>query len=92
MSRKTVCNLCIIVIVVTILLSTMIIADFNFALHKQRPVFCITQNTYEDGGTVEYIGLGYKIIDYNVIEGRQDVKLGTLFMRYDSYNYDEVKK
>ena len=45
MSRKTVKNLLIACIVIVILLSTMIIADFNYVLQKQQPIFCFSQYT-----------------------------------------------
>ena len=90
MSRKTVRNLFVIVIIAVVLLSTMIIADFNYVLQKQKPVFCFIQNSYEDGGTIEYIGLGYKIIDYNAIYGRKDIVLGSIFKQYEP-RVDESK-
>lgn len=90
MSRKTVRNLLIFCVVAVVLLSTMIIADFNYVLQNQKPIFCFIRNAYEDGGTVEYIGLGYKITDYNAMHGRQDVDLGSIFKRYDP-QIDESK-
>lgn len=90
MSRKTVKNLLIFCVVAIVILATMIIADFNYVLQNQTPIFCFVRNVYEDGGTVEYIGLGYKIVDYNVMHGRQDVDLGSIFKRYDP-QIDESK-
>lgn len=83
MNRKTVRNLFLTVIIVSILLSTMIIADLNYVLKNQKPVFCFIKNTYEDGGTIEYVGFGYKIINYNATYGRQDVVFGSIFKAYD---------
>jgi hypothetical protein len=34
----------------------------------------------KDGGTSEYLGLGYKIIDYNKIDGRKDVVFIPLYI------------
>lgn len=48
------------------------------------PIFCKETGKYLDGGTTVYIGLGYKIIDYNVLEGYKGYKIGTYFMRYDN--------
>ncbi len=90
MSRKTVKNLLIACIVIVILLSTMIIADFNYVLQKQQPIFCFSQYIHDDGGTVEYTGLGYKIISYNAKYGRHDIDLGPVFMSYDP-QIDESK-
>ncbi len=83
MSRKTVKMLLIFCIVILILISTIIIADFNYVLQGRKPVFCLYSKQYEDGGTIEYIGLGYKIIKYNAISGRQDVELGSILKKYD---------
>lgn len=83
MNRKTVKTILISAVVIVILMSTMIIADFNDVLHGQSPVFCLKRNTYDDGGTIEYIGLGYKIIDYNATYGREDIVVGSFFKRYD---------
>lgn len=90
MNRKTVRNLLVTCVVVVILLSTMIIADYNYVIHNEKPIFCFIKNAYEDGGTIEYVGLGYKIIDYNALHGRQDIVLGSIFKRYDP-QIDESK-
>lgn len=90
MNRKTVLNLLLICVVIAVLISTMIIADYNYVLQNQKPIFCFIKNAYEDGGTVEYVGFGYKIIDYNALHGRQDVDLGSIFKRYDP-KIDESK-
>ena len=87
MDRKTVRNMLIFSVVVIILLATMIIADFNYVLHSEKPIFCFIKNTYEDGGTVEYVGFGYKIIDYNVLDGRQDIVLGSILKKYEPQIY-----
>lgn len=81
MSRKTVKNLLIACIVIVILLSTMIVADFNYVLQKQQPIFCFSQHIHDDGGSVEYVGFGYKIISYNATYGRHDIVLGSIFKR-----------
>ena len=48
-----------------------------------EPIFCIKIGAYSDGGTKEYLGLGYKIIDYNKLDGYDGYKIGTWFMFYD---------
>lgn len=90
MSRKTVKNILIICTIVVILLSTMIIADFNYVLQGEKPVFCFSKKEYKDGGTIEYIGFGYKIINYNAMAGRNDTVLGSILKRYDP-QIDETK-
>lgn len=66
--------------------------DKNRAREGQKPIFCIPIGAYSDGGTVEYIGLGYKVIDFNKMEEIVDntmnyytkVHIGSWFMTYDS--------
>ena len=47
------------------------------------PFFAIPTKTYKDGGTKEYVGLGYKVIKYNQLQGRRDKELGTWGLKYD---------
>lgn len=83
MSRKTVMNLLIIVIIALILIFTMSIVDFNLVLHGNLPKFCFNTVKHDDGGTMEYTGIGYKIIAYNATGGRHDIKIGSMFLRYE---------
>ena len=43
-----------------------------------EPIFCVNIKTYRDGGTKEYIGIGYKVIKYNNNQ-RKDFQIGTFF-------------
>lgn len=52
---------------------TMIGTDFILAKMDIRPIFSIRTAIYKDGGTATYQGFGYKVIDYNKLEGRDDV-------------------
>ncbi|MBS8263921.1 hypothetical protein DYI25_05665 [Mesobacillus boroniphilus] len=47
--------------------------DYYLAKEDKPPNFSILSNVYKDGGTKVYTGLGYKVIDYNQIDGRKDV-------------------
>ena len=47
------------------------------------PFFAIPTKTYKDGGTKEYVGLGYKVIKYNQLQGRRDKEFGTWGLKYD---------
>ena len=44
-----------------------------------------------DGGTIEYFGLGYKVIDFHTLAGYDDIKIGTWFMDYDDFD-EEMKE
>ena len=50
--------------------------------YNKGPFFAIKTKTYKDGGTKEYYGLGYKVIKYNVIEGKKSTQLGLWSMPY----------
>ena len=39
---------------------------------------------FTDGGTKEYIGLGYKVINYNQKQGRRDMDIGTWKLKYNT--------
>ena len=52
--------------------------------YKVGPIFAIKTKEYNDGGTKEYYGLGYKVIKYKEIEGRQDTQLGFWSMKYST--------
>ena len=52
--------------------------------YNKGPFFAIETKEYSDGGTKEYLGLGYKIIDYNKLDGYDEYKIGTWFMPYDN--------
>lgn len=38
-----------------------------------------------DGGTIEYFGLGYKVIDFHTLAGFDDVKIGSWFKDYNDF-------
>ena len=46
------------------------------------PIFAIKTKEYNDGGSKEYYGLGYKVIKYNETNGRKDTQLGFWSMKY----------
>ena len=47
--------------------------DFNLAKEDHPPNFSLLTEVYKDGGTKVYTGIGYKVIDYNQLDGRKDV-------------------
>lgn len=79
-------------IVVLVWLSFFTIDYVLFRFNK-KPVFSIPLKIYKDGGTVEYYGLGYKIIKYNVLDnkitgtvGRKDLEFGFWNLEYSEIN------
>ncbi len=84
-------------IILIILIAIIIISCLGFIFYKidnQRikndndPIFVINTVIYKDGGTKEYLGLGYKIIKYHTIEmelnNEKDIyDIGTWFLKYN---------
>lgn len=75
-----------ILIIVGILVLLAIICfcvDYSRVKKQEKPIFCINLATYRDGGTKEYYGLGYKVIDFNRIDGYDEMKIGSWLMKYE---------
>ena len=66
--------------------------DYNRVKNQEKPIFCIKDpaGVIMDGGTIEYLGLGYKVIDFHTIAGFDDIKIGTWFMDYNDFE-EEIK-
>jgi hypothetical protein len=62
-------------IVALLFIASFIMAGRDFYLVKEDrpPDFSLLKNVYKDGGTKVYIGISYKVIDYNQLNGRKDV-------------------
>lgn len=77
-----------ILVTVMILGITFFVIDYNRVKKQQKPIFCIKNpaGVYQDGGTVEYFGLGYKVIDFNRLGGYDEIKIGTWFMDYNDFS------
>ena len=78
--------------VIVILGIVFFVVDYNRVQKQEKPIFCIQNpaGIINDGGTVEYCGLGYKVIDFHTIAGFDDIKIGTWFMDYNDFN-EEMK-
>lgn len=78
--------------VIVILGIVFFVVDYNRVQKQEKPIFCIQNpaGIIKDGGTVEYFGLGYKVIDFHTIAGFDDIKIGTWFMDYNDFN-EEMK-
>lgn len=68
------------------------VVDYNRVKNNERPIFCISNpaGTINDGGTVEFFGLGYKVIDFHTLAGFDDIKIGTWFIDYNDFE-EEMK-
>ena len=76
--------------IIVVLGAIFFVIDYDRAKKQEKPIFCINIATYRDGGTKEYLGLGYKVIDFHTLEGFDDIKIGTWFMDYNDFN-EEMK-
>ena len=84
MTKETTKKLLIALIVLIVISGIFFLIDFNMMAQNKKPMFSITKSVYEDGGTVEYIGLFYKIFDYNITNGKDKVEFGTWFSKYNA--------
>ena len=89
---KVVSKIILVVVFLIIALAiTFFIVDYNRVQKQERPMFCINPyGVIMDGGTIVYIGLGYKVIDFHTIAGFDDIKIGTWFMDYNDFA-EEIK-
>ena len=74
-------NIFFIIVVILLLMVTsdiVLVSKFN-----KGPFFAIPVKTYDDGGSKEYYGIGYKVIKYKQLQGRRDKVLGTWGLKYN---------
>ncbi len=86
-------KICFSIIGVIVILGIVFFAvDYNRVQKQEKPIFCIKNpaGIMNDGGTIEYFGLGYKVIDFNTLAGFDDIKIGTWFMDYN--DFEEERK
>ena len=77
----------IIVGIVVILGIIFFAVDYNRVQKQEKPIFCIQNpaGVIRDGGTIEYFGLGYKVIDFHTLAGFDYIKIGTWLMDYNDF-------
>ncbi len=61
--KKTLISMAIFLIVWIVFFST----DYNRIKSKKSPIFCLPVAMYKDGGSVDYLGLFYKV-ERNVVD------------------------
>ena len=78
--------------IIVVLGIVFFIIDYNRVQKQEKPIFCIQNpaGIISDGGTIEYFGLGYKVIDFHTLAGYDDIKIGSWFMYYN--DFDEKMK
>jgi len=81
----------IIIISIFLLGGLFFIIDYSRVKNDKSPIFCINTTIYKDGGTRECIGFGYKVIEYKLLSGYKEKKIGTWQMNYKDY-LEEINK
>lgn len=71
----------IIIVVIGLLVTTDILLVKKVGV---GPFLAIRTKVYDDGGTKEYYGLGYKVIKYNQKVGRRDTVIGSWGIKYNT--------
>ena len=72
-------------------LGIFFVIDYSRASEGKAPLFCLREDSVNDGGTVIYKGAFYKVIDYHKTINYSknifydDVKIGTYGMKYEDY-------
>lgn len=90
MNKKIKVILTIVLINIIILGLIFFVVDYNKVKKQELPVFCVYIDTYHDGGTIEYLGLGYKVIAFHKFDMEEDtgyhdkIHIGSWFMTYKS--------
>ena len=73
-----------IIFILILIIMAMITTDIvRVAKYDKKPIFVIHTKTYKDGGSKEYMGIGYKVIDYKQLQGRRDIEIGTWGLKYN---------
>lgn len=78
--------------VIIILGILFFLIDYQRVQKQEKPIFCF-RNPYgiiAGGGTIEYLGFGYKVIEFHTLAGYNDIKIGSWFMDYNDFE-DEMK-
>lgn len=62
--------------------------DKKRALESKRPIFAVRTAIYKDGGSKDYIELGYKVIVFNTLCSYKEVKFGSWQMNINDFNQE----
>lgn len=83
------------VIFIVILLALALLGlsiDYNNVKQGLKPKFALKTNeyTYSIGNVYEYIGFGYKIIDYSGVSDYKNIDVGTIFSNVKKVEIDST--
>jgi len=97
MKKKIKKILRITLVVLVMVWVAMFITDFITTKLNTKPMFCLGHNTYDDGGSGEYYGLGYKVNVWCYLSAEEGLlvisEIGGYSMEFDVNEKDwEVEK
>lgn len=86
--KKTLKIIGISLIILVVLAIIFFSVDYIRVQKQEKPIFCIPNpaGSCNDGGTIEYFGLGYKIIDFNMLNGYDEMKIGSWAIQYEDFS------
>lgn len=83
--EKKIKKISTIVMIVIIVIGVLVTTDVLLVSKAHiGPFLAIRTKVYNDGGTKEYYGLGYKVIKYNQKVGRRDTVTGSWGIKYNT--------
>ena len=83
--EKKIKKISTIVMIVIIVIGVLVTTDILLVSKAHiGPFLAIRTKVYNDGGTKEYYGLGYKVIKYNQVVGRRDTVIGSWGIKYNT--------
>lgn len=83
--EKKIKKISTIIMIVIIVIGVLVTTDILLVSKAHvGPFLAIRTKVYNDGGTKEYYGLGYKVIKYNQKVGRRDTIIGSWGIKYNT--------
>ncbi|HIR59045.1 MAG TPA: hypothetical protein IAB38_03250 [Candidatus Onthousia excrementipullorum] len=83
--EKKIKKISTIIMIVIIVIGVLVTTDILLVSKAHvGPFLAIRTKVYDDGGTKEYYGLGYKVIKYNQVVGRRDTVIGSWGIKYNT--------
>lgn len=83
--EKKIKKISTIVMIVILVIGILVTTDILLVTKRGvGPFLAIRTKVYDDGGTKEYYGLGYKVIKYNQKVGRRDTVIGSWGIKYNT--------
>ncbi len=83
--EKRIKKISTIIMIVILVIGILVTTDILLVTKRGvGPFLAVNTKTYNDGGTKEYYGLGYKVIKYNQVVGRRDTVIGSWGIKYNT--------